>query len=277
MQGPIAQAAALTIYGNHRLAGHPPEGLWPGASVFKFCKEVRFVTLAGNPPAFIETVCADDPVQWMDALACDGTRRLRLLHLRDNQPLMSDRLSVAFAGGGGRWLIEALHRDDAVADLREAKWSLGDRKDPERKIWSVSYGRVQAGVAPAGRAEPSLAALKTDLKAALSRAEIFATAKDLGHFASDFREAGNILSSATPLSGRVHADLAPTTAVPLEAQQLLAAAEIGWVFGGMGSWNDLGFQGEEGLEYEQLSDHLFDLMIEAICAATNISARLVPA
>jgi hypothetical protein len=80
-----------------------------------------------------------------------------------------------------------------------------------------------------------------------------------------------------PLTAGLHADIAPSAVVPLEAKQLLAAAEIGWVFGGMGSWNDLGFPGDEGKEYETLSDRLFDLMVEAICAATNADTGLVPA
>jgi hypothetical protein len=278
LQGPIAQIAALTIYGNERLAGHARKGFWPGASVFKFCKDVRFVTFAGDPSAVIETICADDPVQWMDSLACDGVQRLRLRHLPGNHPLMSDRLSVAFAGGGGRWLIEAVRGSRAapLVDRWEAKWSIGDRKDPERKIWSVAYGRVESGVAPLAQNERPLAMLKAELDAALTRTQSFAAAKELEGFAAAFHEAGRALSSPMPLSDRFHADIAPST-LPLEAKQLLAAAEIGWVFGGMGSWNDLGFKGEEGREYEQLSDHLFDLLIEAICVAANTSAELVPA
>jgi hypothetical protein len=147
LHGPVAKAAALTIAGNARLRGHAQTGFWPGASVFRFCKDVRFVTLGGDQPPFIETTCADNPVQWLDALACDGVRRLRLHHLAGNHPLMNDRLSVAFAGGGGRWLIETQRDDHAhpMADLGEAKWSIGDRKEPERKIWTVSYGRVESG------------------------------------------------------------------------------------------------------------------------------------
>jgi len=279
LQGPIAQAAALTIAGNARVAGHAQRGFWPGASVFRFCKDVRFVTLAGDRPPFVETACADDPVQWLDALACDGVRQLRLHHIAGNHPLMNDRLSSAFAGGGGRWLIETLRDDRAAgtADLWEGKWSVGDRKDPERKIWSVSYGRVETGSMPLLSDERPLVALKEDLRSALARAQSFATAKHLEGFAAAFREAGKGLSSTAPLTGRFHADIAPSSSIPLEAKQLLAAAEIGWVFGGMGSWNDLGFPGDEGKEYEALSDRLFDLMVEAISTATNAEARLVPA
>ena len=269
MQGPIAQAAALTIYGNRRLAGPAPADFWPGASVFKFCKEVRFVTLANDRPPFVETPFAADPAKWLEALAGSGVQSLRLHHVPGNHPLMNDRLSVAFAGGGGRWLIETVSGDRA--DLWEAKWSLGDRKDPERRIWSVSYGRVQAEAAPVALQERSLVSLRDDLKAALLRAEAFASVKELDGFAAAFRDGAALLSSAEPLAGCFHRDIAPGGAIPLEARQLLAATETGWVFGGMGSWNDLSYQGPDRQEYEELSDRLFDLMVEAIATAANAS------
>jgi len=280
LQGPIAQAAALTIYGNDRLAGHARPDFWPGASVFKHCKDVRFVTLANDRPRFVETPFAADPVAWLTAMRDRGLRCLRLHYFPGNHPLMNDRMSVAFAGGGGRWLIEAVNGDRAA--LWEAKWSIGDRKDPDRKIWMVSYGRVLADAAPIPLELRALVSLKTELKSALARAEAFAARQhsegyDLVGFAAAFREAEQVLSSATPLSGRFHGDLAPSAAIPLEAKQLMAATEAGWVFGGMGSWNDLGFQGQEGQEYNELSDHLFDLMIEAIVTAVNASAERVMA
>ena len=279
MQGPIAQAAALAIYGNDRCSGHERPGFWPGATVFNYCKSVRFVALDGDLRAPVETPFADDPVAWIGALRDGGIRRLRLHYVQGHHPLMTDRLSVAFAGGGGRWLIEALHGDgagrggDRGADLWEAKWSLGDRKDPERRIWTVAYGRVQADGAPLELAERPLTAIRHDLEAALAKAEAFATARDLAGFAAAFREARETLTSATPLAGVYHTDMAPTDGLLLEAKQLLAATQAGWVFGGMGSWNDLSFPGAEGQEYDQLSEHLFALMVEAIHSAVNVSTR----
>lgn len=60
--------------------------------------------------------------------------------------------------------------------------------------------------------------------------------------------------------------------LPLEAIQLLSAAQSSWVFGGMGSWNDLGFEGEDQATYESLSEELYGTVNRAIVAATNASA-----
>ena len=61
--------------------------------------------------------------------------------------------------------------------------------------------------------------------------------------------------------------------MPLEAKQLLGAVLAAWVFGGMGSWNDLGlFDGNDQQEYTELSDELFVLLNQAISVAVNATA-----
>lgn len=69
-----------------------------------------------------------------------------------------------------------------------------------------------------------------------------------------------------------HSDLAPTPAIPLEAKQLLAAVQAAWVFGGMGSWNDLGFDGDDQREYDALSGKLFLLINQTLCSAINTTS-----
>jgi hypothetical protein len=51
---------------------------------------------------------------------------------------------------------------------------------------------------------------------------------------------------------------------------------MAWVFGGMGSWNDQGFDGDDDRIYRELSDHLYDLLNQGICAAANSSAGGTP-
>jgi hypothetical protein len=58
----------------------------------------------------------------------------------------------------------------------------------------------------------------------------------------------------------------------LEAKQLLGAVQTAWVFGGMGTWNDLGFEGDDRREYDALSGELFLLLNQAICGAVNTTS-----
>jgi hypothetical protein len=55
-------------------------------------------------------------------------------------------------------------------------------------------------------------------------------------------------------------------------KNLLASAQAAWVFGGMGSWNDLGFDGNDQQEYTALSDELFLLLNQAIGATVNTTS-----
>jgi hypothetical protein len=176
-------------------------------------------------------------------------------------------MSVGLVGGGGRWHIETLSAN--LSDLWEARWLVGNKEDPERKIWDVAYCRVDQDRAHLPFSSESLTTLKSDLAAVLSRIDAFATTrKNLETYAPAFRAAKDILFSDEPLSKAYHSDLAPTSDIPLEAKQLLAAAQVAWVFGGMGSWNDLGFEGHEQ-EYVQISDELFSLLNQVICSAVN--------
>ncbi len=52
---------------------------------------------------------------------------------------------------------------------------------------------------------------------------------------------------------------------------MLAACQKAWVFGGMGSWNDMGFDGEDQKDYVRLSEALFQALNAAIVAAANAS------
>jgi hypothetical protein len=61
--------------------------------------------------------------------------------------------------------------------------------------------------------------------------------------------------------------------LPFWATQLLGAAQAAWIFGAMGSWNDLGFEGDDQVLYERLSEDLYQLLNAAIVAAANASIR----
>ena len=56
----------------------------------------------------------------------------------------------------------------------------------------------------------------------------------------------------------------------LEARQLITAAYDSFVFGGMGSWNDLYFDDDQ-LLYEDLTNRMFAAVKDALVAATNTS------
>jgi hypothetical protein len=48
------------------------------------------------------------------------------------------------------------------------------------------------------------------------------------------------------------------------------------VFGGMGSWNDMGFEGSDQREYDRVSELLFTALNETIQTAANASSASNP-
>ncbi|MGH6881755.1 hypothetical protein [Hypericibacter sp.] len=196
---------------------------------------------------------------------------LRLLYV-PSQGTQRDRETVGLAGGGGRRFVTAVKGDEA--DLWEARWAVGDRKDPAQKIWTATYGRVATGFDLTEETQREPAAVRADLAATLTDIAKFADAQQLDNFAESFRMAVERLASTTPLEGGWFEKLDDKDGLDIPARQLLGAAEAAWVFGAMGSWNDLSFKDETGEIYNDLSNRLFALVNEATVAATN--ASLIP-
>jgi hypothetical protein len=272
MQTSIAQAVALTLHGNATFQKAP------GADGPHFqehnttCQHCEFITfldvLPGPPPQ--QTVYAANPHDWFERLGKDGVRSLRMCYGPSTAPaanMPSDRMLVAFVGGGGTWLIEARHPEGS--DYWQSRWTLGDRQRKDRKIWRVSYLRILTNQ-PSQPLQPEfLEHLRPQLKQCLEEIARFSREQNLDPFTKLFEAGIAKLESKNPLDGFYHTDLAPAGFLSREAAQVLAAAETAWVFGGMGSWNDQGFLGETQKQYERLSDTLYRLLNLAIAAAAS--------
>jgi len=111
-----------------------------------------------------------------------------------------------------------------------------------------------------------------ELRRTLGDILAFAEEQRFDGFAGSFRTAIKCLSANDPFAEVHHKDLAPAGFLVLPERQLLAACQAAWVFGGVGSWNDLGFNGKEQVRYERLSSSLFALLNEGICVSTNAAA-----
>jgi hypothetical protein len=268
MQGTIAQIVALTTHGNAFLGGPSRAASFPRAhSTLQYCEYVRFVDLKPKAGGWEETPYADDASAWFARLRRDEVSGLRLVYLPSTG---EDRMRVGFIGGGGRWLMEALTPDGA--DLWEARWETGDKERKDQRIWRVTYGRIARRRPSAHREGADVAVLGKELAGCLGAIGAFARKQKLSGFAKSFAAGLAKLSARDPLAGGYHDDLAPRGALPLPAAQLLGAVQAAWVFGGMGSWNDLGFSGEDAAVYERLSEELFQLFNQAIAAAASSTA-----
>lgn len=277
MQGTIAQIVALVVHGNAYLRAPEQAIAFPGDhSTLTFCEFVNFVGLTRSGGNWSETPFAPTPASWLEELRKSGVHAIRMTYMPSGQGQGSttDRMLVGFVGGGGRWLLETTGSNGS--DYWESRWEVGDQNRADRKIWRVTYGRIAVDQPVSPGASSDSRALKQRLAKNLTEISAFAHQHNLEGFAKAFEAGLSNLTSSSPGTGLYHNDLL-TEGMSLTAAQLLSAAQSSWVFGGMGSWNDLGFEGDDQKTYEDLSENLYKLLNESIVFAANSTASLIAA
>ena len=270
MNGPIAQIVALTCHGNAFLQGVDVGEFFPKNSTCVFCDRVTFVTVKksfiGKPK---EKEVAKTPEEWFRFLRNSGALGLRLSRTPQNGSNISDRISAGFVGGGGTWSMEVLLPNNR-SQFWIARWEVWNQDAPEQRIWLVTYGRVSEGATTQSKAADLQDTRKT-LTEALREIHAFSTKQKLEGFTQCFADALDTLESGRKNLHGYHKDLAPAGYLPVPAKTILDASQKAWVFGGMGSWNDMGFDGYDQKEYERVSEQLFRMVNQAISEAANQS------
>lgn len=276
MNGEVTQLVALAAHGNAFLGGERDAcDFYPSNRAFVFCNEVSFVELNNFSGTKEETV-ADDPNRWLALLKDGGCRRLSLGHRPTPNPQLPDHISAAFVGGGGRWLLVADYA--GRADYWAARWEVSAPHATDQKIWKVTYAKVASGESDARAATIDLPARRRELEGVLKRIEAFARAHGVDNFADCFAGALEALAAAGSGDATVmpayYSDLLPPEGYGAEARRVLAACAHAWVFGGMGSWNDLSFDtAEERADYESLSGELYAAVNRGIEEGANSYGR----
>src|SRR5260370_37161286 len=130
-------------------------------------------------------------------------------------------------------------------DVWEEEGEVGNREAPDQLIWRVRYSLVAENVNLVLPTLRSPVVIIPALRQALSDILAFCEQHRIDGFGGYSRKAIECLSADDPFALAYHKDLAPEKLLTLSAQQVLAACQAAWVFGGMGSWNDMGFEGQE--------------------------------
>ncbi len=270
MNGHIATAVAIVCAGNRFLQGGDIGAFWPDAAVFNFIKLVEF----RHPPSSGKDtddypLVASDPMEWFDNLK-PRRHGLRLHHTvpvrGPSQKLdVPDRMLAGFVGGGQRWLIET--PGETESELWEPFHRIGDRNDPQRRIWKCTHilqARVPRAGLDADAARVTLDDAVARLRKALVHIETYARDETYDSFAEIFNEATDTLDAGKPsLAG--DDPMAPYTNFSDRQAAVFEACSRAWVFGGMGSWNDIG----GGERYDRVSQALYDSLNDCIAAVAN--------
>lgn len=174
--------------------------------------------------------------------------------------------ATTFAGGLQAGLLTI---GSGGSRLWNARWHVGDRDAADGRIWGVDYRSSPVDLGPQ-RPDPEQAARILDQ--ALQRAEVFSIRHDLQPWRGLF--AGRRWSNAGDSQRTYLRDLFPDGWGRADSRRLADMAAAAWVFGGMGSWNDLGFaEPDRQAEYEQISRQLYAAIMRACVAAANADLR----
>jgi hypothetical protein len=261
----------LAAHGSVWLSGapaDPPPRLEAGNSTFEYVRRVVFDL---HDPTDGSSRAATDVDGWLNEAREREIERF-WLSIPDPRDVgvagqqVPDRMLVAFAGAG-QWSLLGTS-DGRSAERWRVSWTLGDRDAPDRRIWDVAYHGQSAEDDPPP-VRPDLAAAENRLLTALSQVEAFAREqKEVEGWADWFGEARRFGAAVDP-QPPYFPDMLPPRGFSESARRLLATGARSWAFGGMGSWNDLSFQGKDEEAYEEVSAELYAAVLGAFVAAVN--------
>lgn len=272
MTGILAQTIALTAYGNEYLTNAElSQDLYKQNKSFQSCNRVDFIDYKKpilpifRPKAI---VLADEPSQWFKYLKNNGCLKLRLFfEYSTDFTFTTDYKLAGLVGGGGNWLIEALHEN--YSDYWVSNWKVTRENASDKKIWTVDYERLAKNFRKTNL-QIDQTETREMLRKTLAEIKTFAYENKVDDWAKVFEDALNNLDSECPQENCYYSDIIPVQNYSLSSIQILFAASKAWVFGGMGSWNDLNFESRETNDlYESLSRRLYEIVNRAIICAVN--------
>lgn len=258
MNGELAQAVALVAHGNAALAsGDDLDAMEKSNSTFQYVRSVAFEV----ERRLLGTTMDSSVRHWMKALHRTPVGRLSLI--------AGDAAPTAFANQGMRGVLgHGRSRTFAWYGSWEVNRDRVDPADPKPRLWEVTY-RLSAQDGKLEVGSPDVPATASRLQQAIGDARVFADAHNLTPFDAWFKEALAMAGSPNP-EPPYHPDMLPQSGYSLDARQLLAMATRSWVFGGMGSWNDVGFTDSDvQAEYEEITTRLYRAVVDGIRVATN--------
>jgi hypothetical protein len=188
-------------------------------------------------------------------------------HLEPRSPSDMQYIIERFMAVGAEIEHSASGDEGPEADQVE-QWNAFFSTSPSSAHPSFEY--LYVGTSDAAHLEQDLDAARASLASTLEGLQDFARSQRLHPWSKVFRRALLRLSlEPQPLDDLV--ELLQLNGLPTPVIQLAVCASSADVFGGIGSWNDMAFEGESGERYLQLSDQLLASVKAALRSSLNRS------
>jgi hypothetical protein len=277
MNGEMANLICLTTYGNQFLMGpksaKAPE-LVTTNSTFQFTSRIDFYEVKGTKRHPREFHIAKGTREWFQYLRKKGVTRLRLAAVGYNnkRPYMPDRVAVAFAGSANWALVSESKDGNVVWILQDFTIEDFSYSSKVKRIWE-SEVRGYTEKVPLRDPPTSIEAAESALEDALIQIIRFSKPKTpVRDWVQWFNSALDTLDKKKTPTFKYWTDLSPKGWMDVRTRRLVAAAQRAWVFGGMCSWNDVGYT-DKGhsyfKEYTRVSNLLYETMIDALVFGAN--------
>ncbi len=277
MNGEMANLICLTTYGNQYLMG--PKGakapqLVTSNSTFMFTSRIDFYEVKGTRRHQREFHIAKGTRDWFLYLRKKGVTRLRLAAIgyNDKRPYMPDRVAVAFAGCANWAVVSESKAGNVVWILQDFTIKDFSYKSKVKRIWESEVRGYTVKI-PLQDPPASLDVAESALREALVQIIRFSKPKTpVRDWVPSFNSALAALDKNKTPTLKYWTDLAPKGWMSPRTKCLVAAAQCSWVFGGMCSWNDVGYTFKSHpyhKEYTRVSNHLYKVMIDALVFAAN--------
>ena len=264
MDSTLALFIALVSYGNryikHDLSA--PD-LDFNNSTLIYCNELEFTT-----NIFLKEVVAKSPGEWFRFLKKNGSKELRISYRHSDQLQVKDYEMAGFVGGGGEWIIEVAYGN--YTDYWVCQLDVVNPDANDHRIWNIQFAKIK-DLASIPSSDVSIENAKADLSISLSNIIAFSSKHSPQGWTKIFEQALRNLSSQKP-EWLYYKDCFVIEPYSLPRKQLFTSAATAYVFGGMGSWNDIWYDTPE-LEKQnsELSADLYDKVVQAVVAAVNIN------
>ena len=252
----IEQLVALATYANAYLnARHL--GINLDLFATHNCHGIDFMKKSVVGIAGATSIIARNASAWFLYLRDQNAKRVRIHYKGSDYSELPDHIAAAFVGGGGSWLLEVQFEEESHIYVRQSE--TGSFKD-HFIIAEENWGHIEQNYS-------SIEDARKRLNRVLKQISDFASKFDYTkHWSDNFETSRKVLYDFEPKEAD---EFIPYGLYTKEARQLIEAAFSSWVFGGMGSWNDQAFSGEDHDEYGFLSSDLYDAICRAIVSGVN--------
>ena len=231
-------------------------------AITEYCHGVEFIENPLPGVAGSMRTIAPNAERWFMHLKQEGPARVRLHYHPFTRDDIPQRIRDVVTEYGSNWLIETQYNKLNrlyVQIMNSQKLSIPPS-------WKKFFVLLEGGSKNLDDTSPSVQESIDNLDRVLEMLSNFADRFEYTkHWADNFASPRQILHDTSSSS----IDLIPNGIYSNDAYHLLQAALSSWVFGGMGSWNDLAFNGDDDTQYASLTGQLYETICTSIVSVVN--------